>query len=61
VGITKPPFAARAETFSAILHPLAKSGAPSVVLSVLILRDFVPLLGGLVVDAFILIVIGFHS
>ena len=35
--------------------------APAVVLSVLVLRDFVPLLDGLVVDAFTLIVIGFHA
>ena len=32
VAVAQPPFAARTEAFSAILHPLAKSGAPSVVL-----------------------------
>lgn len=32
VAVAQPPFAARAETFSAILHPPVKSGAPSVVL-----------------------------
>lgn len=61
VAVAQLPFAARAETFSAILHPLAKSSAPSVVLSVLVLRNLVPLLDGLVVDAFTLIVIGFYA
>ena len=51
VAVAQPPFAARAEALAKILHPLAKSGAPAVVLSVLVLRDLVPLLGGLVVDA----------
>lgn len=41
----------RCAALAAILQPIAKSGVPAVVLSVLVLRDFVPLLGGLVVDA----------
>lgn len=58
VAVAQPPFAARAETFSAILHPLAKSGAPPVVLAILALRDLVPLLDGLVLDE---ILLGFFS
>lgn len=44
----------RCAELATILQPLAKSGVPAVVLSVLVLRDFVPLLGGLVVDAILL-------
>ena len=60
VAVAQPPFAARAEALVAILHSLAKSSAPAVVLAILVLQDFVPLLCGLVIDAFTLIVIGFH-
>ena len=48
------------EALAAILHVFPQRRAPAVVLAILVLRDLVPLLGGLVVDAFTLIVIGFH-
>lgn len=60
VAVAQPPFAARAEALAAILHAFPRHRAPAVVLSVLVLQNLVPLLGGLVVDAFTLIVIGFH-
>ena len=45
----------RCAALAAILQSLAESGVPAVVLAILVLRDLVPLLGGLVVD-----VIGFR-
>nr|DAN05182.1 MAG TPA: hypothetical protein [Caudoviricetes sp.] len=54
VAVAQPPFAARAEAFAAILHAFPQRRAPAVVLAILVLRDLVPLLGGLVVDAILL-------
>lgn len=52
VAVAQPLFAARAEAFASVLHPLPECGAPAVVIPVLILRDLVPGAGGLVIDAF---------
>lgn len=54
VAVAQPPFAARAEAFAAILHAFPQRRAPAVVLAILVLRDLVPMLGGLVVDAILL-------
>ena len=59
VAVAQTPLAARAETLVAILHAFPQRRAPAVVLAIPVLRDLVPLPGGLVVDAFTLIVIGF--
>lgn len=61
VAVAQSPFAARAEAFTAVLHAFPQRRAPAVILAILVLRDLVPLLDGLVVDAFTLIVIGFNA
>lgn len=51
VAVAQPLFASRTEALAAILHAFPQRRAPAVILAILVLRNLVPLPGGLVVDA----------
>ena len=53
VAVAQPPFAAWAEAFAAVLHPLPESGAPAVVLAIVVLRDLVPGACAFVIDSIV--------